>query len=66
MKPNGPKKPKSSSTPGTNVNSFSIEFNDAQLLHCFLNHPPIEHICFPLDYAWIRQHQFEDEKLQEM
>jgi transposase InsO family protein len=49
-----------------NAESFSIEIDDSELLDCFLNHPPIEQIRFPLDYEWIRQHQFEDEPLQQL
>jgi hypothetical protein len=49
---NGPSNRKTTMTPGK-VNSFSIEFDDTALLECFLNHPPIEQICFPLDYNWI-------------
>jgi hypothetical protein len=65
MESNEPKKPKSSSAPG-NANSYSIEFDDSLLLDCFLSHPSIEQIRFPLDDAWIHQHQFEDAQLQEM
>ena len=64
MTTNGPNNKTKTTTSG-NVNSFSIEFDDAPLLECFLNHPPIEQIRFPLDYTWIRQNQFEDELLQQ-
>ena len=46
--------------------SFSIEFDDPQLLDCFLNHPPIEQMRFILDYEWIRQNQFDDQQLQQL
>jgi transposase InsO family protein len=62
---NGPNNKTKTKIPG-NVNSFSIEFDDAPLLECFLNHPPIEQMRFPLDYNWIRQNQFEDERLQQL
>jgi hypothetical protein len=50
----------------TTAESFSIEFDDPQLLECFLNHPPIEQMRFPLDYEWIRQNQFDDQQLQQL
>jgi hypothetical protein len=49
-----------------NANLYSIEFDDKQLLDCFLNHLLLKQIRFPLGYAWICQHQLEDEQFQEM
>jgi hypothetical protein len=65
MTTKGPNNRKTKMTP-SNVNSFSIEFDDTPLLEFFLNHPPMEHIYFPLDYNWIQHHQFEDEQLQQL
>ena len=65
MTTNGPNNKTKTRTSG-NVHTFSIDFDDASLLECFLNHPPIEQIRFPLDYIWIWQHRFEDELLQQM
>jgi hypothetical protein len=48
------------------LESFSIKFDNPQLLECFLNSPPIEQIRFPLDYEWIRQNQFDNQQLQEL
>jgi hypothetical protein len=61
----GPDKTKNNPTEKV-PESFSIEFDDPQLLECFLNHPPIEQMRFPLDYEWIRQNQFDDQQLQQL
>ncbi len=42
----------------------SIHFDDDGLLDCFLNHPPLEEMAFPLHYVLLQQHQFEDLQLQ--
>jgi hypothetical protein len=42
----------------------SLHFDDDDLLDCFLNHPPLEEMAFPLHYALLQQHQFEDLQLQ--
>jgi hypothetical protein len=44
--------------------SFSILMDAPDLLECFLNHPDPNDIVFPLDYALLRQEQFNDLTLQ--
>ena len=36
------------------------------MLDCFLNHPPLEEMKFPLDYKLIQRTQFDDEQLQQL
>jgi hypothetical protein len=40
--------------------------NDDQLLDCYLNHPPLEVMQYPLHYDWIQQHQQADLELQQI
>jgi hypothetical protein len=40
--------------------------SDKQLLDCYLNHPPLEVMQYPLHYEWIHQHQQLDVQLQQI
>jgi putative transposase len=47
-------------------NFFSFHYDDDDLLECFLNHPPLEEMQYPLNYQLIQQNQFDDEQLQQL
>jgi hypothetical protein len=65
--PTGEEENSSTSVPPTSDSHFySFHFDDDDFLECFLNHPPLEEMQYPLDYALIRQNQFEDEALQNL
>lgn len=57
---------KYNSVPISESHFFSFHFDDDEMLDCFLNHPPLEEMQYPLDYALIRQNQFEDVALQNL
>jgi transposase InsO family protein len=52
--------------PSVDVEShfFSFHFDDDEMKDCFLNHPPLEEMQYPLDFGLIRQNQFDDAQLQ--
>jgi hypothetical protein len=52
--------------PSTESNYFSFHYDDDDMLDCFLNHPPLEEMQYPLDYQLIQQNQFDDEQLQQL
>ena len=44
----------------TSNSTFSIDVDDKPLLACFLNHPVLAEIQYPLDYDLIHYRQFLD------
>jgi putative transposase len=52
--------------PHTDSHFFSFHFDDDEMLDCFLNHPPLEEMQYPLNYGLIQANQFEDNQLQIM
>jgi hypothetical protein len=46
-------------TTHSELNLYSFHFDDDDFLDCFLNHPPLTEMQYPLDYQ-----QFDDKQLQ--
>jgi hypothetical protein len=47
-------------------NFLSFHNDDDDLLECFLNHPLLEEMHYPLNYQLIQQNQFDDAQLQQL
>jgi hypothetical protein len=52
--------------PSTESNFFSFHYDDDDMLDCFLNHPPLEEMKYPLDYQLIQQNEFDEKQLQQL